>query len=240
MTHDIRPSARAENYLAELERAAAALPPNRRAELLTDVRSHIDVAQAEARADSAAGTDDDAAVRTILNHLGDPQEIVAAALSDLPAAAESDLPAVAKADGAPRTASAAREAAALILLILGGMLFWVFPVVPQVGWFVGLVLLCLSRRWTVGDKLIGAAGIALPPLLLTGGMLFATSTTSCSDETAQAPLPGSPGGNVDTQSTLECTTSGGMPDPLANGLMVALLAVLVYATIRLARRAHRP
>ncbi|MEU6083127.1 hypothetical protein [Streptomyces sp. NPDC047108] len=230
MTHDIRPNARAENYLAELERAAAALPPHRRAELLTDVRSHIAVAQAEARADGRNDTDDDAAVRTILSRLGHPQEIVAAALGDLPA--------VAKDEGTAPTGSAAREAAAILLLIIGGTMFWVFPIVPQACWFTGLVLMCLSRRWTVGDKVFGGVGIALPPLALTGSLLFAGYESDCAGDTAQAPLPGSAGGG-DTQAPLECTVGDGIPDPLAFAVLVALLALLIFATTRLALRARR-
>ena len=79
MTKDLRSNALAEEYLAELGRSAAALPVNRREELLADVRSHIAVARAEAE------VDDDAAITRIIGQLGDPEVIVAAALADLPA-----------------------------------------------------------------------------------------------------------------------------------------------------------
>ncbi|MFI9825652.1 DUF1700 domain-containing protein [Streptomyces sp. NPDC052013] len=217
MNHDIRPNAIAEKYLAELERAAADLPANRRAELLADVRSHIDVARAEARSTSTGETDDDAEVRTILSQLGDPQEIIAAALSDLP---------VVPADsGTPQAGSAKREAFALVLLITGGFLFWLVPVVSWIVWVIGLVLLYVSRRWTFGDKLIGAVGVALAPLALSGSMLFAAGTEMCTSD-AGAAVP-------------ECTTSGAMPPALAVCLLISLLALLIFATVRLAMRTRR-
>ena len=63
-----------DDYLRRLERAAYALPPERRAELVLEIRGHI----AEAR-DSAAGPTDEAWTRTLLDRLGTPEEIVAAA-----------------------------------------------------------------------------------------------------------------------------------------------------------------
>ncbi|GIE83175.1 hypothetical protein Aph02nite_91250 [Actinoplanes philippinensis] len=67
-------------YLARVERAASRLPAGRREELLGDLREHIEIARAE----SGAGTE--AEVRTILDRLGDPESIVAAAdtQTDLP------------------------------------------------------------------------------------------------------------------------------------------------------------
>ncbi|MEJ8639858.1 HAAS signaling domain-containing protein [Streptomyces sp. MS2.AVA.5] len=160
MTVDLHPNPIAENYLAELEHAAADLPENCRVELLADVRSHIAVARAEAGTSNASASGDDTAVRTILRQLGSPSEIVAAARADLPA---SDT------EGA---GSAKRDILALTLLITGGLLFWLVPVVSWIGWLIGLVLLFRSRRWTTVDKLAGVAGTALAPVALTGTGLF--------------------------------------------------------------------
>ncbi|GAA4942033.1 hypothetical protein GCM10025331_30690 [Actinoplanes utahensis] len=60
-------------YLARVEQAASRLPAGRREELLGDLREHIEIARAE----SETGTE--AEVRTILDRLGDPESIVAAA-----------------------------------------------------------------------------------------------------------------------------------------------------------------
>ena len=60
------------DYLSRLEVAAAGLPPWRREELLAAIRGHL----REALADTAA--DDEAGVRSALDRLGTPEEIVAA------------------------------------------------------------------------------------------------------------------------------------------------------------------
>ncbi|MEU4158906.1 hypothetical protein [Actinoplanes sp. NPDC026670] len=67
-------------YLARVERAASRLPAGRREELLGDLREHIEIARAE------SGAESEAEVRTILERLGDPESIVAAAdtQTDLP------------------------------------------------------------------------------------------------------------------------------------------------------------
>jgi uncharacterized membrane protein len=67
-------------YLARVERAASRLPAGRREELIADLREHIEIARAESEAQT------EAEVRTILDRLGDPESIVAAAdtQTDLP------------------------------------------------------------------------------------------------------------------------------------------------------------
>ncbi|MBC2878109.1 MULTISPECIES: HAAS signaling domain-containing protein [Streptomyces] len=189
MTVDLPPNPIAEKYLAELEHAAADLPAGRRAELLADVRSHIAVARAEARTGNAPEDGDDPAVRAILRQLGDPQEIAAAARADLPA---TDTRAA---------GSAKKDTVALTLLIAGGVLFWLIPVLSWIAWLIGLVLLLRSRRWTAGDKLAGVAGTALAPVVLSGTALFVS-----------------------------------MPGPFLVLAVVALLAVVIFTTVHLARR----
>ncbi len=62
-----------EQYLARVEQATASLPQQSRDELLSDLREHIDAALAESPSKSEAD------VRAILERLGDPEEIAAAA-----------------------------------------------------------------------------------------------------------------------------------------------------------------
>ena len=57
-------------YLTRLEDAARALPPRHRMELLHDITGHLSAAQ-----DAAA---DELALRTALDRLGEPEEVVAA------------------------------------------------------------------------------------------------------------------------------------------------------------------
>ena len=83
-------------YLAELEREAAWRPWNAQTELLEDVRSHIEVAVAEIREGGGAevgsevgevpSPDETSQVRAMLSALGEPGEIVDAALVDHPTA----------------------------------------------------------------------------------------------------------------------------------------------------------
>ena len=68
-----------EDYLRHLEAVAAVLPEYRRAELLAEIRAHLD----EALRQVPAG--DEAAVRSMLERLGSPEEIVAAAAEPVPA-----------------------------------------------------------------------------------------------------------------------------------------------------------
>lgn len=120
------------DYLSRLEHAAAVLPPHRRAELLGEIRDHIDAARA------AGDAGDEAAARTMLDRLGDPEEIVAAAGAELP-----------EPSGVVTTQpGTGLELAAVLLLTVGSL-------IPLVLWAVGAVLLWMSRRWTTREKLVG-------------------------------------------------------------------------------------
>ena len=87
-----------DEWLSALEQAAAAvLPPDRRRELLADLREHIAVARAELQPETEVG------VRTILDRLGDPDVIVAEARDDHPGP-----PPAAPASGAPQATGTLR------------------------------------------------------------------------------------------------------------------------------------
>jgi hypothetical protein len=130
-----------EDYLQRLEATARHLPADRRAELVLEIREHIDHALSE------TGTEDELAVRNALERLGPPEDIVAAAE---PAPAP-----------APRADAPARrpwlEIAAVIALLI-----------PLAGWVVGFVLVALSRIWSNREKAIAlaliVAAIVLPAL----------------------------------------------------------------------------
>lgn len=68
----------AEDYLRRLEVATSVLPAYRRTELLAEIREHL----AEALRQVPAG--DEAAVRSVLERLGSPEEIAAAAADPVP------------------------------------------------------------------------------------------------------------------------------------------------------------
>jgi hypothetical protein len=118
-------------YLQRLERAADSLPRARRAELVAEIREHIDDALLE------AGAADEVAVRNVLERLGPPEDIAAAAVPQSVPVRAGKL-----------------EVAALIALA-----------VPFAGWLVGIPLMLLSRAWIGRDKAI-AAFLVFVPLLL--------------------------------------------------------------------------
>jgi hypothetical protein len=116
------------------------LPRHQRDELLAEIRDHLDAGI------TAGATEAD--VRNLLDDLGSPEAIVAAA----------------RPDGARRLPERGpREVFALLLLVTGlPMIF--------VSWFVGLALLLWSPLWTVRQKLLGA-------LVFPGGYFLTLSVT---------------------------------------------------------------
>lgn len=136
-------------YLGHLERALRDLPRDRRTEIVEDIRAHID--------DALSGHPDPSAtaIDAVLQSLGSPEEIAAAALAEMPPA---------------RPQLATRDAVAVGLLLGGGFL-------AGVGWFVGLVLLWTSNAWRTREKLIGTFLVpgGLAASLVAGGFAAAVS-----------------------------------------------------------------
>ena len=131
------------DYLKRLEGELSDLPGDdlpraRRREIVEEVSAHI----AEARA--SGGVESEAEVLTLLDRIGDPDEIVAEAR-----AARLDLH--------PATPGS-REVWTLVLLGAGGIFL------PLVGWIVGAFLLWGSPVWSRKEKLIGTlATVGLAP-----------------------------------------------------------------------------
>ena len=134
-----------DEYMRRLETSSRSLPPRERDELLGDIRSHIATGLEE------AGTSE-AAVRNLLDSLGTPEDVAAAA-------------------GAPRAASQSRgrHLATVLLLLCGGL------VGPPIGWLVGVVLLWTADVWSRPNKWLGTlvwpGGIALPLALCLPAVL---------------------------------------------------------------------
>jgi hypothetical protein len=118
--------------MKELQRELRAFPAGRRREMLDEVREHI--AQARAELDSES----EAAIRTLLDRLGEPSDIAASARERF---------------GVRPARAGVLETVAVIALM-----------VPFIGWLVGTILLWMSRVWTTRDKVIGT--IAVPGLWL--------------------------------------------------------------------------
>jgi hypothetical protein len=146
MTYNPEPEIK--NYLKRLSKSASDLPRARRRELVSEIEQHIRETLSETPVESQAK------MLTLLDRLGDPEEIAAVA------------------SGKPEaTRSTTMETWAIILLLLGGFVF-------LVGWLAGVVLLWSSSLWTRRDKLLGtlvipgglAAGLVVFWLVLIGGI----------------------------------------------------------------------
>lgn len=194
-------------YLDRLHRAADVLPGDQASELEDEIGGHI----ASARAAGAAG--DEAAVRTMLDRLGTPEEIVAAARDDAAPAAPAPT----------RPPGTGLELAAVLTLTAGSF-------IPVVGWLVGVVLLWSSRRWTVTEKLLGTLVVPLGPggVLVLGAGLPAGQMCS-----ASVPPVGTPGAVIEETCT-------GFTFPLWIGvpLLVVMLVAPVVVAVWLYRRAR--
>jgi uncharacterized membrane protein len=148
------------DYLGRLDRELRDLPRTRRRELVEEISGHI----AEARADLE--TENEAAVRSLLDRLGDPEEIAAEAQG--------------RVEVEPR--GSALDIVALVLLLIGGV------VLPVVGWVIGVVLLWISETWTTTEKVIGTlivpGGLALPLFLI----VVTASAETCSGGPTEGEL----------------------------------------------------
>ena len=201
---DTQQSPLVADYLRRLDAAAAGLPADRRSELVEGIREHLDSGL------EGADQSDDAQIRAVLDRLGSPEEIVAAA-------ADGEPPLPQPYHGQPKAGAGALEIITVILLAIGGI------ILPVVGWFIGVALLWTSSRWTTRDKLIGTfvwPGGYLLPLGL--GLISARVCT-----TVGGPDP------------VETCEGPGMPLwlglPVAAVLFLAPLAVVGYLLTR-ARR----
>lgn len=141
MTIDLDRQPEILRYLAELDGRLAVLPADYRAEVMDGIREHL-------AASLAAGAE----VSEALAALGRPEEIAAGAVRESGA---WPVPAAPQAAPQPMGAAAWPAVLALILLAVGGLIG------PVLGWLVGVMLLWLSDRWTVAQKLTGCLAAPL-------------------------------------------------------------------------------
>ena len=181
-----------DRYLRDLRDALRDVPARQRDELLAEISAHIE--------ESLPEDPSEAQVRSALERLGDPQDI-----------ADSERERL----GIEPARAGWVEWLAIPLLLLGGV------VIPGLGWFVGVVLLWLSKVWSPTDKLMAT-------LLVPGGLLPAvylllvpTSTETCSNGTCA--------GGQSTAASIALFV-----------LFVALVAAPIFTAVRLTRRARRP
>ena len=204
-----------DQYLTRLADAAQALAPDRRAELLSEIREHIAASMAE------ADGPDEVAVRTMLDRLGQPEDIVAAAVEDDP----PEHPANA---GHPQThrPGIGLEIGAVVMLTLGSL-------IPIIGWAVGVILLWSSGLWRRSDKVMGTLIIPGGPglFLVLGPLAFALPAQTCTSTTS-----GALGGPV--ISTDEVCSGFALPPVLGIAVLLFVLVAPVVVAIVLLDRAR--
>ena len=218
------------DYLSRLERAAAGLAPERRQELLAGIEEHIDAARA------AGVASDEAGMRTLLDRLGEPAEIVAAADDSAPPGPSAAGDA-AGSGAAQHTADRGRrrgtglELAAVIMLTAGSFFL-------VMGWLVGVVLLWCSDRWSLRDKLLGTLVVPLGPggVLVFGALVPFSAGPACSG--GAVPAPSAQALVSGTEDVVRCSSSG-PPEWIPPVLMVLLLLASVAVPIWLYRTARR-
>ena len=140
-----------DDYLGRLQSELMDLPAGKRLEILDEIRGHI----AEERTSIADESDTD--IMNLLNRLGDPTDIAAAARG----AGERTRPSFA------RVRFGTLEVLALALMVLA--------------WPVGVILLWVSSAWTTREKILGTL---IPPggypgvfLVMSTFRIFAWITT---------------------------------------------------------------
>lgn len=138
------PNRHVAGYLRQLETAAAGLAPQRRTELVEEIREHIDQALRE------VATDDEVSVRNVLERLGSPEEIAAAAGAG-PVTPEP---------AHERKGAGLLEIATLAVFALGGLL-------PVIGWLIGVAFVSASEAWSTRDKAVGLLLSLVPVLMMS-------------------------------------------------------------------------
>lgn len=156
-----RPEVRA--WLARLEAEAAVLPEERRAELRASVLEYL------ADATRNAGPDAGAAAERAVAELGAPAALVAEAGGY----AVSPVDALPRGDGLEGGAGTPWLEVTTVGVLAASVVLALIPAteaVAPVPWFVGTLLVLLSRRWGAGDKALAvlAFGVFGVPLLLLG------------------------------------------------------------------------
>jgi hypothetical protein len=226
-----------DQYLTRLADAAQVLPPESREELLSEIRGHITASM------SPGAAADEAAVRTMLDRLGEPADIVAAALEDNP-------PAPQPGQGLSRTRQGiGLEVGAVVMLTVGSLI--------PLGWFVGVILLWTSGIWRRSEKVLatlivpGGPGLAL--FGSAAALSMATPGSPCTTSTAVATavevlpsavagggevMPSAVAGGAQMFPAAEACTGSALAPVLGIALLLFVLVAPVVVAIVLLKRAR--
>ena len=154
-------------WLARLDTEASVLPEDRRTELRSLVEEQLATVGRE-------GVGDHAAYERVLAELGSPEALVAEAGGyAVPPVDAVDPPPEEDAGGPQPDAGPPRLEVAVVALLLTSVVLALVPAtdgVAPAAWFVGTILVLLSRRWGPADKGLAvlAFGVLGVPLVLLG------------------------------------------------------------------------
>jgi len=198
----------ASAWLARVDDLAADLPAGVRAELLADLREHLAAALPPGA--------DEAEVAAVLDRLGDPADVVAAARVDV---GSPTPPPPAPAVPGPGLTTA--EALGLAALVLAGIVLVVVWPIGLLLWVVGVAVVASVGRWR-GSEAAGAALLPVPWGLVVASFLVpvGTSVTTCT---------------ADSAGVEQCVTEGGGAQPVLLVGAVVLLVATVLVSRWLAR-----
>ncbi len=187
----------AQDYLARLAAECRRLPADQAEELLSDLTAHVH----EGLSDTAS----EAEVRTLLDRLGTPREVVDSA------AGATEPPAATSPAELTRQPGGIEIGAVIVLIATGLTAPLVFLSIPA--WIVGLVLLAVSQVWTGREKLRGllSLGTGLPLVLaMAAASVVSIRVSDCgSHEPVVTPArPGSPEPVVVPPSDASCAADG--------------------------------
>jgi len=159
-------------WLARLDTEAAVLPPDRRTELRASIEDYL------ADAARAGGPDGGRAAARALAGLGPPAALVAEAGGY----AVTRVEALGPVDDDVDVGGTPWLEAAVVALLAASVVLALVPAteaLAPVPWFVGTLLVLLSRRWSVADKAlaVGAFGVLGVPFILLGRDQLPTSAS---------------------------------------------------------------
>lgn len=153
------------DYLTRLRSEALRLPDAEARDLVADIEEHFQAAEREGRTSEAE-------LRTLIDRLGRPEDVVAAAAPDRSAPSAPPVP--------------RREATTVGLLLTAEVPALTVLLLPIgiIVWIIGMVMLALCRRWNTSQRgtawVVLASGLPIAMLALAvGSLAMSVSTQTC-------------------------------------------------------------
>lgn len=212
-------------YLRQVAEALEDIPSTQRHEILDDLRAHIDEALA------ASPEPGEAAARTILDRLGQPEDLAREARERLDMPERASKPIEARQPGTFET---------------------IAVVLTAICWPIGILLVWLSEFWRTRDKVVATllpvlgvtlVLISLTPVAFLARAEYSSSSWSQPIDHVATPAAGQPGGSAVPSEPSGSTTGAGdiLIPVLGMGLVFGgLFGMPLISAIYLAVQLRRP